>query len=469
MPGFENFLASLGLGQPAPPPVDPLQALMARQPITDPMAPQPNFMQQAGVTPDVPQPVQPPQAPPQPDTLRQPRERRSVLDTIGRISDVLAKVGGAEAQYQPTMDAREDRSIALGDHARTVDLDAIRKTLLQQQVGAGESAVQTQEQAVLGRAVRGLQAIKAGGGDVARAWPILAKQAGIPDDKAAALGQIFQSDPEALPGFASMLGQQQEFGLQPFYAKDPATGKLQAFQLGKDGTVQPINLGGSEPIDPVKFVDLGGTQAGVGTRSGNVTRILPKTEAPGKGADRASRERIAGAGNASRERIAAMPARGKATTAATDTSTMAAAAQGNLDELKTIYGDLKKLGASVSPSQGTGANILARAKTSGAGQFIGGTLGTEAQTKLDRVASIRPGLMQSLAKATGMTGKQLDSNADVKLFMQTVTDPSKSYEANMAAIAGLERFLKENTKKAAPAAPARAPAPRKGGPTVSNW
>jgi hypothetical protein len=69
-------------------------------------------------------------------------------------------------------------------------------------------------------------------------------------------------------------------------------------------------------------------------------------------------------------------------------------------------------------------------------------------------------LMQSLSKATGMTGRQLDSNADVKLFMQTVTDPTRSYEANMKAIEGLERFLKTSIKK--PAAPAAKPAANSG-------
>jgi hypothetical protein len=105
-------------------------------------------------------------------------------------------------------------------------------------------------------------------------------------------------------------------------------------------------------------------------------------------------------------------------------------------------------------------------------------VGTEAQVKRDRINSIRPALMQSLAKATGMGAKQLDSNADVKLFMQTVTDPTASYEANQAAVAGLERFLEmyakpEGAPAAAPsrAAPVRRTAPAKGGgkPTVSNW
>lgn len=399
-----------------------------------------------------------------------PRPRRSFLDTVGRISDVLAKVGGAEALYQPTLDARQDREIALGDHARQVDLEALRKTLVEQQIAAGGVEATAQENAMLGQAVRGLQAIAARGGDINRAWPILARQAGIPDDRAAALGQVFAENPEALNGFASMLNAQKEFGLQPFYAQD-AAGNLQAFQLGKDGTLQPITLPeGTSPIDPLKFVDVGNAQVGVGTRTGSPVRILPKGERPGFRGGQPINERPGFRGG----RPIAPPPEKAGAGSKNDTSGMIETAQGNLNELRQIYADLNKMGAMVTPGQSSGANIAARVRASGAGQLVEGAIGTEAQTLRDRVNSIRPSLMQSIAKATGMTGKQLDSNADVKLFMQTVTNPASSFEANIKAIEGLERFLKVNAKRpnSAPAAPRRQkPAPRRGGgkPTVSNW
>jgi hypothetical protein len=211
---------------------------------------------------------------------------------------------------------------------------------------------------------------------------------------------------------------------------------------------------------------LGGTAAVVGN-SGAPKKIFPKTEAPGKAADRRERGRESDNRNSTQITIAGMPARAAAGKGAGDPA-MIETAQGNLDELKSIYTDLHKMGAMVSPAQSTNKNVIARIRASGIGQTLEGAAGTEAQRKRDRINSIRPALMQSLAKATGMTGKQLDSNADVKLFMQTVTDPSKSYEANIDAIAGIERFLKANAKKA-PAAPAAPSAPRpkaKGGWTL---
>lgn len=414
--------------------------------------PPPTNVLQTATPPVAPQPA--PQAPPA-VPAEKPRQRRSLLDTVGRISDVLARVGGAEALYQPTLDSREDR-------ARQLDTGNMQRTLLQQQIGQGEDENVTRDNALVGQAVRGLQAIQRRGGDINQAWPLLARQAGIPEERAAQLGQIFATNPEAVAGIATIMSnQQQEFGVQPFYAQD-ADGNVRAYQLGRDGTVRPIELGeGMSPIDPLSFVDTGGAMVGVGQRSGRPRRILPRTERPGAAIERGtrvqiaregigSRERIAGADRESRERIAAGRSGAGGANAA-----MAETARGNLNELRTIYRQLNEMGAMVSPGRSTGGNVTARLRASAVGQTLEGAVGTQAQTLRDRVASIRPGLMQSIARATGMTARQLDSNADVRLFMQTVTNPASSYEANLAAIAGLERFLAASTR----ARPAATPNP----------
>lgn len=395
--------------------------------------------------------------------IKPQRERRSFLDTVGRLADVLATVGGAEALYQPTLDARDDR-------ARMIDIEAMKRRQLEQQIGEGDEGAADRQRARAGVAMKGLQAIQARGGDINAAWPILAKQAGLGPEDTAFLADAFAKDPNSVSAIAAMFGGEKEFGLQPFYAQGP-DGTLQAYQIGKDGSIQPIKLPeGAQPIDPLKFVDTGNQQVGVGSRTGRPIRILPKGVDPNTGARIASGERIAGANIASRERIAATKG---GTGAAAAAEGGAESALGSIAELRGIYGTLNKSGAMVTPGQSTGANIFARARASGVGQFVEGAIGTEAQTQRDRINSIRPGLMQSIAKATGMTSRQLDSNTDVRLFMQTVTDPTASYEANMAALDGLERFVRQNAKK--PAVAPRASAPRRiaprgaGKPSVSNW
>lgn len=464
-----NFLSSL-LRSPGPG-IDPEGLPPQLAAILTPQAPAANVMQ-AAAAPPAPQPA---------PVAAAPRERHSLLDKLGRAADVFARVGGAEALYQPTLDAREDREIMRGDHARQVDMEGLRHTLAEQQIGAGTDEAAGRQNTRLGAAVRGLQAIQRSGGSIDQAWPILAKQAGIPEDRAAQLGQIFAANPQALGGFASMLGATDpaEFGVQPFYAQD-ADGKLRAYQLGRDGTVRPIELGeGEVPADPLTFVNAGDRQVGVGRLSGDQRVTVRTNERPGMAADRETRLRIAREGNASRERTAAT--RGTKPAAGAPTAAMVETARGSLNELRQIYGNLNKMGAMVSPNRSTGGNIVSRVRSSAAGQVLEGAVGTQAQTLRDRVASIRPGLMQSIARATGMTGRQLDSNADVKLFMQTVTNPSASYEANLQAIAGLERFLAANAKSIAatpgaprPAAPRRAaprarPQPRPPAGTGGGW
>lgn len=430
-----------------------------------------NFMQQLLQQNQNDAPLQPTQQTAltaQQPNIRQPRERHSVLDTVGRISDVLARVGGAEALYQPTLDAREDRT-------RQVDLDALRKTLLEQQVAAGGAEAAGQQNALLGNAVRGLQAIQARGGDISRAWPILAKQAGIPDDRAAQMGQIFADNPDALHGFASMLGAHKEFGLQPFYAQG-ADGKLQAYQLGKDGTVQAIQLGeGEAPIDPLKFVDLGGSQAGFGTRSGAVQRILPKTEAPGRAADRASRITIAGMNNRSREGIAAANNETRESIAATKGNkggNPAQVAEAAAPIVADLRGAIERLHSSGGMSDAKSGvrntlNVIARENVPGY-ERLANPEGYSARQDLDRLLTVGIPSLLPLMGGLQLGGKNMDAAKELETWRNSIAS-AKDYPSAIRAVEGFEARIRQ--LRAAPVASPRRFNVRPAGnrPTVSNW
>jgi hypothetical protein len=290
--------------------------------------------------------------------------------------------------------------------------------------------------------------------DAAALWPSVAEQAGIDPQHTQAIGAILQNSPNAAGIFAKALGADiDNLGKNVFFGTD-ATGKTVAYQVGPDGNPHILDFGaaGVTPSDPIKVVNTGGSNVVIGS-GGGVKRILPNTARPDTLINARTSEGNNIRTNQTNLTIAGMPARGKGGAATGDNSAFIQTAQGNLDELRTIYNDLHNMGAMVSDKQSAGSNISARLRASGLGQTLEGAVGTKAQTQRARVASIRPQLMQAIAKATGMTGKQLDSNADVKLFMATVTDPAAPYESNIAAINGLERFLKANAKKA-PAATA---------------
>lgn len=425
----------------------------------------PNFLQTASPAPQE-QPAPPP-ADPHPvmaaanaDAPTMPVKRRhSLADILGGIADGIAQAGGATPMYQKTVQGAEDRALALADH--DLATQAAKVKLATDKFSLGDA-----QNTRLGQAMRGLKAIRAAGGDVDAAWPELAARMQIDPQTAQSIGAHLAQNPTDIDGLIAAMTDpkldQSHYGGSVVYAKG-IDGKIHAYQPSlADDPARDILPEGVEAIDPPKAVDLGGSTAIVGTRTGGVTKILPKTARPDTilttGTSRENNIRD----NNTKITIAGMPARTAAGKNGASNPAMVETAQGNLDELKNLYGDLHKMGALVSPAQSKDKNVIARIRASGIGQTLEGAVGTEAQTKRDRIASIRPQLMQSLAKATGMTGKQLDSNADVKLFMATVTDPTKSYEANMAAIQGLERFLKANSKPAAAAGstPVRPVTPR---------
>jgi hypothetical protein len=219
-----------------------------------------------------------------PQPARAPRERRTVLDSVGRIADVLAKVGGAEALYQPSLDAREDRGFAIEDRARGIDMDRLKLTLAQQQVQGGAADLANANTTKLGLAMRGLQAIQARGGDPNQAWPLLAQQMGIEPETVRVIGEQIQSNPNAITGLAAAIngGQNQgdNFGLQPFFAKGP-NGEVRAYQLGRDGRVNPIALPeGFSPADQTGQIDNGGANIIYDRRTGQPIRVIPREGGP---------------------------------------------------------------------------------------------------------------------------------------------------------------------------------------------
>lgn len=388
--------------------------------------------------------------------IKPQRERRSFLDTVGRISDVLATVGGAEALYQPTLDAREDR-------ARMIDVEAMKRQQMEQQLAmGGEEAALLQRQKV-GVAVKGLQAIAARGGDVNVAWPILAQQAGIKPEDAAVLGDAISKDPNALPAIAAMFGQEQEFGLQPFYAQD-AQGNLQAYQIGKDGSLQPIKLPeGSQPIDPLKFVDVGNQQVGVGSRTGRPVRIIPKGVDPNTGARIRSSERIAGANIASRENITA--SRGSIT---------------KPDDAADVNAILSDFGINLNSKSDPVADMI-KGSTSGRleniASMVPGVIGisTSGKVNIAKLETIDNAI--ALALAGGKLGAGV-SNADRDFFKAMsgrISDPNIPAAQRLAAWNQIKQRLRGIQQRTATPQPARKTPPKRivprssGKPTVSNW
>ena len=118
--------------------------------------------------------------------------------------------------------------------------------------------------------------------------------------------------------------------------------------------------------------------------------------------------------------------------------------QGALDfdtqitNLRDKYRQLDQMGGIVNPDKSTISNIIAGAESSGLGQIVGGKLGTQAQSIRNEIAQARPLLLQSIKQATGMSSKQMDSNAELQLYLRSATDPNIDIKANLNALDNIQ-------------------------------
>lgn len=336
MADYTNFLASIGFGNPdddlnlqspqAPgvpdqpqasaPPQLPVQnsvvpgilAQLQQQnggapaPI-DPAAQQPpvNAMQAADPTQQAS--VAPPaQAAPVQAPVAAPKQRWSLVDIIGHVSDALAQAGGATPMYQRTLDDNAARQLAKEDHARAVVSNTLQNAHTQQEIDASkaltgktdaetQSSLNTLAATRYGSALRGLQAIiKANpNADVGTIWPILAKQQGIDDSGAQHLLSVIQANPGSIDGLAAEYEKQKtgssggELGLNPFLATDGA-GHTKAYQLSKSGELHEITLpAGFQAASSTSTVDSGDMVHVIDKRSGRQIGSFVKAGGPEKG------------------------------------------------------------------------------------------------------------------------------------------------------------------------------------------
>lgn len=131
-------------------------------------------------------------------------------------------------------------------------------------------------------------------------------------------------------------------------------------------------------------------------------------------------------------------------------------------KLKDALDRLKEGGGITDTSKPAASNIGAAIGSSAIGQTLSGAVGSKNQSARNEMLMIRPSLLRSIMASTGMSAKQMDSNAELKLWLSTATDPTKDYQANIEALNNIAQkygsgaiLEKTATQTAtAPAAPA---------------
>lgn len=239
-------------------------------------------------------------------------------------------------------------------------------------------------------------------------------------------------------------------------------------QLAKTGTVNAGDRVINQSVDPVsgKVVETAST-------------VIKESEAERLRREQSAREAAAGRAQSERhfqvtqantkvpsgyrlakdgvslEAIPGGPADLKAQAVAGAKATGAADVDSAIAVLRDAYDRLESGGGITSTNKGPLDNTAAAISSSGIGQVVGRTLGTNNQSARNDIAMSRPALLAAMMKATGMSAKQMDSNAELKMWMATATDPTLDVESNRRALDNIERkyLSSQGTPKEVPTNP----------------
>jgi len=132
-------------------------------------------------------------------------------------------------------------------------------------------------------------------------------------------------------------------------------------------------------------------------------------------------------------------------------------------QLKSSYDTLLEGGGITSTEIGGRENIGATMGRSAVGQFIGGAVGTKNQEQRQIIEQTRPLLLNLIKEATGMSASQMNSNAEMQMYLKAATDPKLSYEANVTALRNLDKTFGLGLLKDI------SPPKKKAGTTSSGW
>jgi hypothetical protein len=129
-----------------------------------------------------------------------------------------------------------------------------------------------------------------------------------------------------------------------------------------------------------------------------------------------------------------------------------------IDSLRTAYQNLDKMRAIPSTERNAASNLVSGIAATGIGQTAGRLVGTDAQTERDVIKSSRMQLLNAIKSATGMSAQQMNSNIELKTWLDAVSDPGQSYQATNRILDNIESFIASGGKaKESDAAPNKPP------------
>lgn len=369
------------------------------------------------------------------------RPRRSVLDMIGGLADVIANVGGASPLYQQNLDANRAREIAEEDRQFQIDNRPLEQRLMQQKLTSGDQNIamgdvelQNARNAQLEGVGAGLRQVfgAKGAAGLQNAWPLVAQQFGLDPQRAQEIGQALAADPE---GTLSALFP------QPLNERASKSKEVQIYELlSKEGTPEEALAYRKSLTNPDAL-----------TEKERATLELARERFNFEQYKYANPQETAGQRTASAKEDAAQAQRSQAI----------GGAMTFLDTLEETVTALNASGGMSNKSQSIGDTIGTAARESiPLVERLASPEGYAARERLDGL--LTQGVFGLLPLLSGVTigSKNMDAAKEMENLRKSIAS-AKSFEAAMAAIQQFRKNLQYQQRAAAPkAAPAARPQQR---------
>ena len=119
-------------------------------------------------------------------------------------------------------------------------------------------------------------------------------------------------------------------------------------------------------------------------------------------------------------------------------------------KIRDAYETLNKAEAIPSSTRGAAANVWDYLSVSAPGREIQRAFGTETSKSLTDITASRKLLATAIKNATGMSAQEMNSNVELQLMLDALTDPTQGYEGAISVLNTIEDLY--GAKNAAPAA-----------------
>lgn len=139
-----------------------------------------------------------------------------------------------------------------------------------------------------------------------------------------------------------------------------------------------------------------------------------------------------------------------------------------IGKIRNAYEQLEKRQAIASEKRGGFANVVDYIATSSPGREVQKALGTSSSKYLSEIVNSRKLLATAIKNATGMSAQEMNSNIELQLTLDALTDPTQGIEAARSTLDTLEELY--GAPRAAPSqAPRKTPTKGPKAKPGSGW